>query len=99
MAATALRASTMRPCLCPERHLLLGPRLDLISEPTVMVEERRKVEGMGEAERMPDGPGQLARFLGELAGLIRAPEVPQGEREVTPVGHAGVVTGVHGPGL
>ncbi len=64
-----------------------------------MVEKRRKVHGMSEAERVANRSRQLAHLASKLEGLVRVAEVPQGQREVATVGHAGVVPGISGPEL
>ena len=91
----------------PERKALFGResplprrrRLDLGSEPAVVVKKRREVHGMAKAERVADGSPQLTHLANKLEGLIRVAEMPQGQREVATVSHAGVVPGIGGPEL
>ena len=42
---------------------------------------------------------QLARLAIDLQSLVRKAKVPQGEREIAPVGNAGIVAGIGGPGF
>ena len=87
----------LKPLFGPNCHLFLGRRLDLGSEPAVMVEKSRKVHGMAEAKRMADRSSQLMRLAIKPQGLVRVAKVPQSQREIATVGHAGVMARMGGP--
>src|SRR5262249_20026240 len=72
-------------------RLFLGRRLDLGPESAVKVEEGRKIHGMAEAERVADRPSQRLRLTIQSQGLVRIAQVPQSQRKIAAVGHAGIV--------
>ena len=63
----------------------------------MLVEPARVMQGVFEAEGVVESACKLDHFAVEFKRLVREPEVPQGQREITAMSDAGILAHESGP--
>ena len=86
-----------KPLFRRDSHLLLGRRLRPHPESTMVEEPGRVMQRIFKAEGMLDSTRELEHLVVDPQRLVRKTEVPQGQRQIASMRHAGVLAHERGP--